>query len=159
TTVVTSEADSDQVYIALETVTDYRRLLDDILRNGTLLRGVVDLRSLDAQVAASADSHALRVAIDRVCRSGLYLAQALIAAELSNPPALFFVTRGAVNVTADRATGGDPLGSLSQTPVWGLGKVLASEHDELQCHVVDLDPAKPLDATGLLDELLHGEPD
>jgi malonyl CoA-acyl carrier protein transacylase len=155
--VVPSEAAPGRAGSALETVADYRRLLD--AADGAPLRGVVHLRSLDAQLAPSADGRALRGATDPACRSVLYLAQALLEAELADPPPLYLVTRGAVNATAGQGRRGDSLGGLAQTPVWGLVKILASEHEELQCRLVDLDPAETLDAATLLDELLHGEAD
>ena len=30
--------------------------------------------------------------------------------------------------------------SLAQSPLWGLGRVIAAEHPELSCTRIDLDP-------------------
>ena len=71
------------------------------------------------------------------CGSALHLVQALATAEGASPPGLWLVTRGAQAVGTSPA----PL-SVAQSPLWGLGRVIALEHPELHCVRVDLDPAE-----------------
>jgi hypothetical protein len=112
-------------------------------------------------------SSLLREGTQLSCRSALYLAQALIEAQLPKPPPLYLVTRGVATVRGEQAAGrsivtGDPLPhGVVQAPVWGLGKVLTSEHRELQCLLMDLDPARGLEnASIVFDELWwRAEPD
>jgi acyl transferase domain-containing protein/NADPH:quinone reductase-like Zn-dependent oxidoreductase/acyl carrier protein len=70
----------------------------------------------------------------------------------TEPPRLWLVTRGA------QAVGSRPLPiSLSQSPLWGLGRVIASEHPALACTRIDLDPENRHDAADqLVEELLWG---
>jgi myxalamid-type polyketide synthase MxaB len=78
----------------------------------------------------------------------LHLVQAL--AGLNGPaPQLWLATRGAQAVTST-ATGL----AISQSPLWGLGKVIALEHPELSCTRIDLDPAPDADNSQLLFEAL-----
>ncbi len=82
--------------------------------------------------------------------SVLYLAQAL-AASGQGYDGLWLVTRGAQAVT-NRSL------AVSQSPVWGLGKVIALEHPDLHCVCVDLDSAGEADSAGaLFSELIAGD--
>jgi len=55
---------------------------------------------------------------------------------VAKPPRLWLVTRGAQAVGEDL----QPL-TLAEAPLWGLGRVIATEHPELSCTRIDLDPA------------------
>ncbi len=63
--------------------------------------------------------------------SALSTVQTLARAGHRNPPQLVFVTRGAQ---------AGPAMSPSQATLWGLGKVVALEHPELDSRRIDLDP-------------------
>jgi myxalamid-type polyketide synthase MxaB len=79
----------------------------------------------------------------------LYLTQALAAS--GNGGGLWLVTRGAQAVT-NRSL------AVSQSPVLGLGKVIALEHPDLHCVCVDIDPAGEADSAGaLFTELVAGD--
>ena len=70
----------------------------------------------------------------------------------SASPRLWLVTTGA------QATGvhSQPV-NLAQSPMWGLGRVLAAEQPSLSCTRVDLDPQSNSDASEqLVEELLFG---
>jgi NAD(P)-dependent dehydrogenase (short-subunit alcohol dehydrogenase family)/acyl carrier protein len=69
-----------------------------------------------------------------------------------DPPRLWLVTRGA------RPAGDRPLPlDLAQSPIWGLGRVIASEYPTLRCTRIDLDPEEgPGAADALVEELLWG---
>ncbi|MEV0401056.1 type I polyketide synthase [Actinoallomurus sp. NPDC050550] len=83
------------------------------------------------------------LAAGRVAAGVLHTAQALAAAGRRDTPRLWLVTRGA------QAAGSGPV-SAAQAPVWGLGRVIATEHPELACTRVDLDPGLPADEAAVL---------
>ncbi len=97
--------------------------------------GCVHLWSLDAPDAAQLSVDALEATNTLNGASVLHLAQALIAAELAQPPRLWLVTRGAV------AAGDGALPGVAQSSLVGLGQVLSAEHPEFRCTHVDLDHA------------------
>ncbi|BAY78558.1 beta-ketoacyl synthase [Nostoc linckia NIES-25] len=68
------------------------------------------------------------------CGSVLHLVQALVQANFQAPPRLWLVTRGTQAV--DSASP-QPV-QLSGAALWGLGRVIALEHPELQCVRLDL---------------------
>jgi acyl transferase domain-containing protein/aryl carrier-like protein len=68
-------------------------------------------------------------------------------------PSLWLVTRGAqaVGPSAESV-------SVAQSPLWGLGRVIANEHPEFRCTMIDLDPSCPLDEAGsLVEEFWSGD--
>jgi acyl transferase domain-containing protein len=68
----------------------------------------------------------------------LELVQALTSSGKAKPPELWLVTRGAIAATNANK---EPLPlALEHSPTWGLGRVIASEHPELKCVRIDLDP-------------------
>jgi acyl transferase domain-containing protein/acyl carrier protein len=74
-------------------------------------------------------------------------------ASITQPPRLWLVTRGA-QAADDRS---HPL-CLAQSPIWGLGRVIASEHPNLSCTRIDLDPDDWRDsADQLTEEILLGQ--
>ena len=111
--------------------------------------GVVDLRALHAAAHGSIGAHPLQAAMDAT-GGALTLAQAL---EASTPaPRLWLVTAGAQPV---QHRGGDL--ALAQSPLWGLGRVIALERPELRATLVDLDPTPPESAETLAAELLTAD--
>ncbi|GAA6617367.1 SDR family NAD(P)-dependent oxidoreductase [Scytonema sp. NUACC26] len=113
---------------------DFERLLA-AMGTETPLRGVVHLWSLDAVEHLLTGAN-LEMASKQGCGSTLHLVQALVKAGFSTPPSLWLVTQGAVLAT-DRNP--NVLG-VAQSSLWGMGKVIALEHPELNCIRVDLDP-------------------
>src|SRR5262249_6319598 len=109
---------------------DYQRLLQAIPN----VRGVIYLWSLHASI----DDFA--AALQQVCGSTLHMVHALACQ--AHPPSLCLVTRGAVACTNDGGAGaaGSQLPGIAQSPLWGLGNVIALEHPELHCVRIDLDP-------------------
>ena len=88
--------------------------------------GVVHLWSLDPPADSLMATQAHRTG------SALALTQALLGRRA--PPRLWLVTRGAQAPVGEAP---DP----TQAPLWGLGRVIALEHPELRCTMVDLDPS------------------
>ena len=124
---------------------DFDRLLQAVVADGQPLRHVLHLWSVDAGDDPNHDSinHALLVGSG----STLHLLQALVRAEQS--PRLWLVTRGVFGLDAAAA---NPL----QSPLWGLGKVIALEHPEFRCTRLDLAPDTP---AGMLAENLFAPDD
>jgi microcystin synthetase protein McyG len=120
-------------------------------------RGVVHLWALDEQPALDADSATLDRAAERACGTTVYVAQALAAGGASaRPSRLALVTRGAQDVVPS-----DTLSPL-QAMLWGLGRVIALEHPELECVRVDLDPGSDRtddDIDALVDRLVSAGSD
>ncbi|MCV3213045.1 acyltransferase domain-containing protein [Plectonema radiosum NIES-515] len=92
------------------------------------LYGVVHCWSLDARETD------LDTASMTSCGSTLHLVQAIIEKDNRRvPPRLWLVTQGA------QAVAGNHVQQVAQAPLWGMGKVIALEHPELQCVCVDLE--------------------
>jgi myxalamid-type polyketide synthase MxaE and MxaD/epothilone polyketide synthase C/epothilone polyketide synthase D len=107
---------------------------------------VVHLGSLDAGVELDADT--IEGALVCGCDGVLHTVNALADAGFRDPPRLWLVTRG-----AQAAGAGDV--HPAQAPMVGLGRVIATEHVELRCARLDLDPARPeAEVESLLAELL-----
>ncbi len=84
--------------------------------------------------------------------AALDLVHAVTLSSKAKPPRLWLVTRG-----AHAAGGASPL-ALAQSPIWGLGRVIAAEHPELECTRIDLDPKHHGDeADQLAEELWSGQ--
>jgi myxalamid-type polyketide synthase MxaB len=109
--------------------------------------GVIHLWSLDTSPANPDEAQTL------VVESPLLTLQALSKVYDGQPsrPQLWLISQGAHSVGGDTA----PI-NLQQTPLWGLGKVVAIEHPELRCSRIDIacDPDDS-DIASLCDELLQ----
>ncbi|MGD1700258.1 type I polyketide synthase [Dapis sp. BLCC M229] len=106
---------------------DFKELLQTLLTTQEKLEGVVHLWSLDSS------TEDLESAQELGCGSVLHLVQGLV----SNPESqvvLWLVTQGTQSVGQN-----SQVSQVQQAPLWGLGRVIAAEHPELQCRRVDLD--------------------
>ncbi|MDL2716712.1 MAG: SDR family NAD(P)-dependent oxidoreductase [Acidobacteriota bacterium] len=123
---------------------------------GARIAHVVHLRSLDAPSPEHADAVALLDAQALVTDSALDLVQALENDGSAERPKLWLVTAGAQAV--DDVDGIDDAGSLAQSPLWGLGRVILNENADLHPTLVDLGSgASREDVESLAAELLDGE--
>ena len=118
------------------------------LQTAPQLPRVVYLRGLTTGQDGSVDGSME----ETCCRDLLELSQAIVRSECTVE--LSVVTSGAV-----AAIPGDVLDGISQSPLWGFARVIATEHPELAARRIDLDPKADSDhlAQQLLDELLHGD--
>jgi acyl transferase domain-containing protein/NADPH:quinone reductase-like Zn-dependent oxidoreductase/acyl carrier protein/NADP-dependent 3-hydroxy acid dehydrogenase YdfG len=111
----------------------------DQARESNSRLGVIAL--LGGQAATNpSDSHQLDgTALSSVsvgyCALATQLVQSLIRAGGSSPTPLWIVTRGATSIAPTEA-----VQNLAASSLWGLGRVIATEHPELSCVRVDLDP-------------------
>jgi NADPH:quinone reductase-like Zn-dependent oxidoreductase/NADP-dependent 3-hydroxy acid dehydrogenase YdfG/acyl carrier protein len=140
----------DHFYINPLSAPDLRRLLEETQQSsGPSCQGVLHLWSLEASEPAEAITPAsLQAARELGSSSVLLLVQELAKAHLQEPPRLWLVTRGAQSV------GKEPV-SVAQSPLWGLGRVIALEQPELRCVCIDLEPGGGREeAKSMLHELL-----
>ncbi len=139
-----AQTDSDHYRIHPERAEDISRLFGVALqpdRPGCL--GIVHLWGLDAAETTPAS---LNTAQTLGCGSVLLLVQALARAESHDLPRLWVATQGAQAVGETSR----PL-SVAQSPLWGLGRVVAQEHPTFWGGLVDLDPeASPGDSADQL---------
>jgi acyl transferase domain-containing protein/acyl carrier protein len=148
------QALSDTHYqIDLSQPDHFQRLFADCADIGDY-RGIVHLCSLATQMPqADVDSiESIRSAQSQTCGSVMHLLQALVR-QTSNAklPDLWLVTQGAQAI----GTATTPL-QIQQAPLWGLGRVIALEHQNLRCRRIDLDPAAD-NTTALFAELMGAD--
>jgi acyl transferase domain-containing protein len=109
------------------------RMLQTVLgESHAACRGVLHLWCLDSPPTVSTGTDVMEHA-QSACGSALCLVQALARAP-AGTARLWLVTRGAQPVE-----GTAPL-ALAQSPLWGLGRVVAQEHPSLWGGLIDLDP-------------------
>jgi NAD(P)-dependent dehydrogenase (short-subunit alcohol dehydrogenase family)/acyl carrier protein len=111
---------------------DFVRLIRDISQENSPA-GILHLWSLDAEGAENLGRHELEQAQTLGYESVLHLVQSCITYNTANRPRLWIVTQGAVSVEQHPV----PL-SPAQSPVWGLGNVIALEHPEIWGGLIDL---------------------
>jgi myxalamid-type polyketide synthase MxaE and MxaD/epothilone polyketide synthase C/epothilone polyketide synthase D len=117
----------------------FRRLLADACGDlQSSCRGMVHLWSFDAAPPEAITRDSLDAAHTLGCGSALHLVQALAQTGWRDAPRLWIVT-GGVQSIGNRS---EPV-SVTQSPVWGLGKVINYEHAELRCTLVDLSSTNP----------------
>jgi acyl transferase domain-containing protein/NADPH:quinone reductase-like Zn-dependent oxidoreductase/acyl carrier protein len=112
-------------------------------------RGIVHLWNLDAPATENLALADLEASQEIGLFSVLHLVQAWEKTAGAASASLLLVTRGA------QAAGDNPMSvAMAQSPVIGLGRVIANEYPRLRCKMVDLDPAdRPSGATMLFDEM------
>lgn len=129
---------------------DIRQLIQMVTATHSSIRGVVYLWSLDTPpLLDSAGSIAPTHTVS--CNSALYLVQSLDELVREDRPRLWLVTRGVQCVGDDRSV------SLEQSPLWGLGRVIANEYPGLRACLVDLSAQREREEMARLVEELLGE--
>jgi acyl transferase domain-containing protein/acyl-CoA synthetase (AMP-forming)/AMP-acid ligase II/acetylornithine/succinyldiaminopimelate/putrescine aminotransferase/acyl carrier protein len=116
---------------------------------------VIHLWSLNAPPTTKAQGSDFQTAHTLGCHTVLHLVQALSeTSEGGKSPQLWLVTSGAQAVHLDAKTW-----SIAQSPLIGLGRVIAREHPELRCSSVDLHSTSvsPDELSQLFRELLAGQ--
>jgi NADPH:quinone reductase-like Zn-dependent oxidoreductase len=115
-------------------------------------RGIVYLSGLDVNGQTCDQAPDFDAARSHGWGGVLDVLQAVSETHATQPPRLWLVTRGAQAVGEIAL----PL-ALAQSPLWGLGRVIASEHPELSCTRIDLDGAQgPVEADQLAAEIWFG---
>ncbi|VAW96724.1 Polyketide synthase modules and related proteins [hydrothermal vent metagenome] len=124
---------------------DFGLLADLIKEQWPIVKGVVNLWSLNVNGSGSEDGTELILASERGWGSALHLIKILGAEEGVTPPRLWIITRGAQPVDNKNDFTG-----LLQSPVLGVSKVIALEYPELQATCIDLDPQQPKAESNML---------
>ncbi|MBE9224387.1 SDR family NAD(P)-dependent oxidoreductase [Phormidium sp. LEGE 05292] len=124
---------------------DFDRLLQS---NKIPIKGIVYLWSLNAVEAKDLTGGELEIASQIGCGGVLSLIQSIAKQGYSQPPSLWLVTKGAQPVNV-----GTQLTGVAQSTLWGLGSVISNEHPELNCRLVDLDPAEHQNVENLSQEI------
>ena len=133
-------------YIDPANPADFEHLFSDAFREGMApLQGIIHLWSLDAANTHDLMSQTLAEAQALGCAGILHLLKTL--PKQNQSPKLWLITQNAVSVGQYQE---DSL-AVAQTPLWGLGKVIALEHTELWGAIID----NP-DVTDLLAEIGDG---
>jgi acyl transferase domain-containing protein/acyl carrier protein len=130
------QTDGDHYRIRSDRSEDMSRLFETALgsdRPGC--RGVVHLWSLDATGPEASTVASLDAAETSGCGNVLLLVQELARTESPDLPLLWLVTQGAQAAGEESS----PL-SLAQSPLWGMGRVIAQEHPTFWGGLVDLEP-------------------
>ncbi|CAM6092061.1 unnamed protein product [Calypogeia fissa] len=97
----------------------------------------------------------------RLCGSLLHLVQAMVQRCWATSPQLWVVTQNSQDVSGMCAWEAHT-SSVVQSPLWGLGRVIALEHPDLDCRLIDLPSSDQLKSWNLevfIDELLHPQPE
>jgi len=138
-----AQTDGTHYRIRPERPEDISRLLETALvPDQPRCRGIIHLWSLDAAGPEETTVASLNAAQTLGCGSALLLVQQLARMESAELPRLWLMTRGA-QAAGDKSS---PL-SVAQSPLWGLGRVIAQEHPTFWGGLVDLEAgASPLDA-------------
>jgi myxalamid-type polyketide synthase MxaD len=119
---------------------DIRQLFEvTLVSDQPRCRGIIHLWSLDVALPEETTVASLHTAQTLGCGSVLQLIQELARTELRDLPRLWLVTRGAQAVGEEPS----PL-AVAQSPLWGLGLVIAQEHPTLWGGLVDLEPRASL---------------
>ncbi|MGH7221894.1 MAG: SDR family NAD(P)-dependent oxidoreductase, partial [Gemmataceae bacterium] len=140
----------DRYEIHPSRIEDMTQLLQVVLAPGRPpCRGVVHLWNLDAPAPDELSLTELEAAQEAGLFSVLHLVQGWEKSSSDAEAALVVVTRGAQSV------GDNPMSvAVAQSPVIGLGRVIANEYPRLRCKMVDLDPTdEDAGILSLFDEL------
>ncbi len=112
---------------------DFDRLLEALrVTHGETCHGVVFLWGLDLPATESLSAAVLQKAQALGVGSLLHLTQALARACWASAPRIWGVTQGAEAVAGEVAL------TVSQAPLWGLGRVIGLEHPNLWGGLIDL---------------------
>jgi acyl transferase domain-containing protein/acyl-CoA synthetase (AMP-forming)/AMP-acid ligase II/acyl carrier protein len=132
---------------------DFRRLIDESAGTDQRHCRVVHLWGLEAASPEETSVEALQHAHTLGCGALLHLIQALARSGRQPLPRLWIVTRGAQPVETEAAQL-----AVTQSPLWGLARVIAREHPEFWGGIIDLEAGCP---SGEISMLLAqiGHPD
>jgi len=145
-------AESSRYDIDASCAQDFAWLLSELAQHQGAPRAIVYLWGQDAAAADQLDAARLRADQRMQCGGLLHLIQALHAMRWA--PRLWLITRGAQALSA-----GEAVGALSASSLWGLGRSIEFEHEELRCVRLDVDPAlrEVQEQAGLLQQELQAD--
>lgn len=129
----------------------FQQLIKQITAQQLALTEVVQCWSLPSPNQLDISCDDLSALSQLSCGTTLSLVQVLAEARLPQAPRLWLVTQGAQVLAQQKPT----ILGIPQASLWGLGKVIALEHPELNCVRIDLDPKQTIEqqAQALFTEL------
>jgi acyl transferase domain-containing protein/NADPH:quinone reductase-like Zn-dependent oxidoreductase/acyl carrier protein len=122
--------DSDRYQVRADQRVDFQQLFSELKTHVPCVRGIVYLWGVDSDALGSDFPQRTN---ELGCLSLLHLLQGCTAAAWPEPPRLWIVTCGVQSV-------GGSLPDVGLAALWGLGRVVMTEHPELRCTQVDLSP-------------------
>jgi myxalamid-type polyketide synthase MxaB len=131
-----------------------RRALQEVRDVDGELAGVVHLASGPAS-AVDPDTAALASSLRADSRTLLHVMQAIAASVTARAPRLCVVTCGSMSVgDAQRPV------AVAQAPLWGMARTFVTEHSDIPCSLIDMDPRSPeADIERLCAEILGADPE
>jgi len=130
---------------------DFQRLFQGKSSTVTSLQGIIHLWSLDTPLSKQLSISVLEDTQKKSCGSVLHLIQSLFNQSISSR--LWIITRGSQAVTSQIENL-----AIAQSPLWGLGKVIAVEHPDYWGGMVDLAPnPEPDEAVRILTTITQSE--
>jgi len=125
-----------------------------LLQENQGIAGVVHMWGVPPRESQENYQLDLQKSQEESCAAALHLVQGIIKSKPKTVPGLWLVTLGTQSVISPTEAIAPEYGSL-----WGLGRVIALEHPEMQCKRIDLDPQVELTQAlaPLVDELLSGD--
>jgi acyl transferase domain-containing protein/NADPH:quinone reductase-like Zn-dependent oxidoreductase/SAM-dependent methyltransferase/acyl carrier protein len=145
-----NQRDGRRYEVSPEQPGDFDQLLHNIAeQDGTYPTGVVHCWVLKTPPPGALQSEDLERAESLGCHSVMHLLQAWDRLQVPDAPRLYLLTCNAQPVGKERTSL-----SLAQSPLIGLGRVIANEHPEYRCKMIDVDPLMGDEAIrALLDEI------
>ncbi|NEO55705.1 MAG: SDR family NAD(P)-dependent oxidoreductase [Okeania sp. SIO3B5] len=129
------QIEAEEFTINPENPEDFQKLISQLVTHSATLYGVIQCWSLETP-EGNLTTEELTSASQIGCGTTLSLVQALVKTELSRCPHLWLVTQGAQAVPDNNPV----VSGVAQSSLCGMGKTIASEHPELKCVRLDLDP-------------------
>jgi acyl transferase domain-containing protein/NADPH:quinone reductase-like Zn-dependent oxidoreductase/acyl carrier protein len=127
----------------------YSKMLDGICRDKDSAPVVVNMWSI-TKPHENIGVDFLENESTGVCMRTLYLMQSLIKRDWAESPSLWNITNGVQPVENVRKP------AMEKSPVWGLNRVLISEHPGIMARMLDLSPAPDdCEIDFLCEQLLH----
>ncbi|NEQ05932.1 MAG: SDR family NAD(P)-dependent oxidoreductase [Moorea sp. SIO4E2] len=124
-----------------DNLSEFEQLIETLAAKSPSLSGVVQSWTTEAGLGKTINSEELENLSRLGCGTTLSLVQALVKAGLSQSPRLWLVTSGAQAVPSNHPV----IPGVTQSSVWGMGKVISLEHPELNCTRIDLDPEETIE--------------
>lgn len=132
-----------------QSLEDFKKILESVCPDAARPPVVVYLWDLTAFPQDRAGK-VLESGVTGACLRLLNVLQALTSRQWQKPSRLWIVTNAAQSV------GGLEEISLTQAPLWGIGRVIMTEHTDLQTRQIDLSPLiLPSEIGALGKEILH----
>jgi NADPH:quinone reductase-like Zn-dependent oxidoreductase/acyl carrier protein/SAM-dependent methyltransferase len=131
---------------------DMKRLMEAVCGQATRLAGIVHFWSLDAETAQVMTGDPFVSSMKLGCVGALQLIQAVEATDGLAVNDIWLVTRSAQSVEGRIGTL-----QVTQSTMWGLGRVAGAEYQNMNYRMVDLSTGSRAEIESLVDELNGGD--